>query len=440
MEKVKSYLVKTPVLILAMTVLFSMGWINFSAANAASKAPEKIDSKTIKLVKVTDHSMKIKFGESKYANLYYLAYRDCKKKNRTWTWLQASDPEITVKNLKKNRKYCIKVMGSNMVSYGPWSKLVHFTAGKLYKLSFNANGGKKVKTVRKLRKGQKYGKLPVAKMTKKGYTVKFKGWYTKKNGGKKAGAGTKMGPKSTVLYAHWNIKANKANKGDLIKLSDRKYYRVIKQYGGKKVLVVSLSKKINGKMYDFHDGAYETVKAEGYNWDPYNPDRDYSVKYAGSQVDKLLNGSYYNKLSFKKAIVEQNIDQSIYAFGLKGTAVPAGKKKIDLANGAFAAKVGKVGIGKRKVFVLDLDDVFEYTGGVYSKSKVDRMLNRKYFEDRDWYNFRSGATLDGWAPDIWNYSYFGDGLCANDSYCDKGYVRPAFVVDLAKTSFSIEDE
>jgi uncharacterized repeat protein (TIGR02543 family) len=77
-----------------------------------------------------------------------------------------------------------------------------WTANK-YKIKFNANKGKvKVKS-KKVTFAGKYGKL--VKPTKKGYT--FKGWYTKKNGGKKITAGSKVKiTKTTTLYAHWKKK------------------------------------------------------------------------------------------------------------------------------------------------------------------------------------------------------------------------------------------
>lgn len=69
-----------------------------------------------------------------------------------------------------------------------------------YTVSFHANKGKKVKTTRTLSYNDTYGKLP--KTTRDGYV--FKGWYTKKSGGKKVTAKTVFkGRKDKVLYAHW---------------------------------------------------------------------------------------------------------------------------------------------------------------------------------------------------------------------------------------------
>lgn len=71
-----------------------------------------------------------------------------------------------------------------------------------YKVKLEKNGGKlaKSKRTKKIKYKKKYGKLP--KPTKSGY--KFLGWYTKKIGGTKITASTKVKKKKThKLYAHW---------------------------------------------------------------------------------------------------------------------------------------------------------------------------------------------------------------------------------------------
>jgi len=78
---------------------------------------------------------------------------------------------------------------------------------KTVNLTFDANGGrmKKTKTKTKIIR-RKYGKQ--IKLTKKpvrkGYM--FKGWYTKKAGGKAINQYTKAPPKDKTYYAHWKKK------------------------------------------------------------------------------------------------------------------------------------------------------------------------------------------------------------------------------------------
>jgi len=74
-----------------------------------------------------------------------------------------------------------------------------FKKVKTYTLTFNANGGKIGTKTKKLSYKKSYGTLP--KPTRSGY--KFEGWYTKKSGGKKVSATTKMSAKNTVVYAQW---------------------------------------------------------------------------------------------------------------------------------------------------------------------------------------------------------------------------------------------
>jgi uncharacterized repeat protein (TIGR02543 family) len=76
-------------------------------------------------------------------------------------------------------------------------------AAKEYTVKFHPNGGKKLSAKNKKKTviyDARFGKLP--NITKKGY--KFMGWYTKKSGGKKIKATSKVTiTKTTTLYAHW---------------------------------------------------------------------------------------------------------------------------------------------------------------------------------------------------------------------------------------------
>ena len=71
-----------------------------------------------------------------------------------------------------------------------------------YKITFKGNGGKigkKTKVAKNINKGSKIKKFP-ATPKRSGYT--FKGWYSKKSGGKKISVNTKP-TKSVTLYAQW---------------------------------------------------------------------------------------------------------------------------------------------------------------------------------------------------------------------------------------------
>jgi uncharacterized repeat protein (TIGR02543 family) len=99
-------------------------------------------------------------------------------------------------------------------------------------IKLNANGGviskKKVKTVKK-KYGSKLGKL--TKPTRKGYA--FKGWYTKKKGGKKVSAKKRV-LKNATYYAQWKRKA-KSSKSTT---STKSY--TVQVRNGQKVIVIRL--------------------------------------------------------------------------------------------------------------------------------------------------------------------------------------------------------
>jgi uncharacterized repeat protein (TIGR02543 family) len=90
-----------------------------------------------------------------------------------------------------------RVLG-DMSAYAQW-EIPSFNA------TFHANGGKiagKAKFVKIVQHKAKLGKLRTPKRA--GY--KFKGWYTKKKGGKKIKSSTKMPAKDMIWYAQWKKK------------------------------------------------------------------------------------------------------------------------------------------------------------------------------------------------------------------------------------------
>jgi uncharacterized repeat protein (TIGR02543 family) len=68
-----------------------------------------------------------------------------------------------------------------------------------YTITFDANGGAVSPASSTVTNGQAYGALPTP--TRSGY--KFKGWYTKKSGGKKIKSSTKMPAGNMTYYAQW---------------------------------------------------------------------------------------------------------------------------------------------------------------------------------------------------------------------------------------------
>jgi uncharacterized repeat protein (TIGR02543 family) len=95
-------------------------------------------------------------------------------------------------------------VSTGTIAAGDATLYAHWQA-KSYKATFNANKGKvsgKAKLAKRVKYGSKLGKLKTPK--RKGY--KFKGWYTKKSGGKRIKSSTKIPAKNTTYYAQWKKK------------------------------------------------------------------------------------------------------------------------------------------------------------------------------------------------------------------------------------------
>lgn len=156
------------------------------------------------------------------------------------------------------------------------------SASQKYTVSYNVNGGEKLKVAGKtVTAGKTYGKLAVPK--REGYT--FSGWYTKKSGGKKITSATKVSiTKDITLYAHWKkvvapakVKGVKAKKVSSTKaqISYKKAASVTGyeiRYSAKKnmknaktMTTISTSKKISGlkkgKTYYIQVRAYKVDSA-----------------------------------------------------------------------------------------------------------------------------------------------------------------------------------
>jgi uncharacterized repeat protein (TIGR02543 family) len=90
------------------------------------------------------------------------------------------------------------VVKSDITFYARW-------AAKSYRATFNANKGKvsgKATFAKKVKVGSKLGKLKAPKRA----GSKVKGWYSKKSGGKKVTAKTKMPARNVAYWAQWKRK------------------------------------------------------------------------------------------------------------------------------------------------------------------------------------------------------------------------------------------
>lgn len=111
----------------------------------------------------------------------------------------AKAPKLTKKGYTLSWDKSFKKVTANLTVNAKWK------ANK-YTVSYNVNGGKKLKTKSKsVTYGKTYGKL--AAPQRAGYT--FAGWYTVKTKGTKITAGSKVAiTKKTTLYARWSKVTN----------------------------------------------------------------------------------------------------------------------------------------------------------------------------------------------------------------------------------------
>ena len=229
--------------ILAMVMtIFAIPALTDEGAYAATRANEKnntykipklVAGKTAKITAAGDRQTALNYGTAEVGDTFYLpmAYAVVNSKGKDVTSgdfiNEAVLSDIIAKQkfpanftstlkIKKPGKYAM-VIGFLRLEWDG----ISFKTPDLYKdmayktqvinvqgtVKFKANTKKvkKLKTKSKTVKvGSKYGKLP--KPSKKGY--KFVGWYTKKKGGKKVTAKSKvkMTKASQTLYAHWKKK------------------------------------------------------------------------------------------------------------------------------------------------------------------------------------------------------------------------------------------
>lgn len=181
-------------------------------------------------------------GETRYVPYSYVITHSSGK---------IKSPKNLSPNSKGNYSYSIKfsVAGKKTIAVtwkyqkftnGQWKTVSKKKTSKKitirtpYKVTLNANGGKAAKksiTVARAKKYNSYQKLPSP--TRSGYN--FKGWYTKKSGGKKITGSTKVTVKSNqTLYARWQNKYKvtfNANGGTVASSKKTKTVTLAKAYG-----------------------------------------------------------------------------------------------------------------------------------------------------------------------------------------------------------------
>lgn len=136
----------------------------------------------------------------------------------------------------KAYSFSTKLTG-NKTLYAKWLKK--------YTVKFDANSGSVKTKSKKVTYTAKYGTLPSPK--KKGYS--FSGWYTKKSGGTKITANSKVKiKKTTTLYAHWKkITVKTTSVSKLQNLKGRSLKVTVKKVSGATGYQIRYSTKSNMK-------------------------------------------------------------------------------------------------------------------------------------------------------------------------------------------------
>lgn len=118
---------------LMIAVALSMLLPNVS--EAAAKKPAAVKAKTVKVYKSTSNTktatVKVKWKKAKNAKKYRVAYKA--KGKKSWKKVTTKKTAVTLKNLKGNTKYSVKVRSLNGKKYSKYSKAKTFKTKKLVK-------------------------------------------------------------------------------------------------------------------------------------------------------------------------------------------------------------------------------------------------------------------------------------------------------------------
>lgn len=204
-------------------------------------------------------------------------------------------------------------------------------------------------------------------------------------------------------------------KGDTI-IIENKRYRVLKTDDGLLAKVVLLDGWVNGIYSLFNSTAEDAT-------------------YSGSKVDVALNTTFYNSLSWnmKDAIVDTNIIQYQYRSNSAVYNVDTHASYAD-----YSTKSIKEVVGSRHIYALDVEDIEEYFGGVFSQSDIWYLFwNTRGIPAAatpEWYIWlRSDVTNAAYGA-IFNVSP-RDGNISSQPTTVYQNIRPAFQIDLSQIDY-----
>lgn len=218
------------------------------------------------------------------------------------------------------------------------------------------------------------------------------------------------------------LKGDFSTIGNLVNINNTQY-RVL-SINGTQVKVMSME---NLETTHYNNPS-ETISFENYE----------VQKYEDSIIDRTMM-LYYEHLPFaiQNAIVEQNISQSIYQEERRSWDYEKAPNEWIYYNFVhdpaeikehLLVKKANIEIGKRKVFVPDVDDVIAYIGDYMTGEDVNEMFFnvREPIQSGVWLRSASASSSEN----VYTISaWYG---CLQDNWRFNGYEnRPTFVIDLA---------
>ena len=156
-------------------------------------------------------------------------------------------------------------------------------------------------------------------------------------------------------------------------------------------------------------------------------------KYEGSNLDTVLNTTFYSAMNdtAKAAIISQTIAQTT---ALRATTAPTSYdlSAVDTSGTTYYYTVGgSVSVGERYVYALDISDLAEYKKDFGKYEVVQMFYNQDTASPSPW--LRSTST--GYSAYVWTINTTS-GYVSDRKYNTYYAVHPAFVIDLAKVSWS----
>ena len=206
-------------------------------------------------------------------------------------------------------------------------------------------------------------------------------------------------------------------------------YKVLKMNGNQALVVA---------MYDYSTATQFNTESVTTTFSDSSGTTSTGQKYEGSILDTLLNTTFYGAMNttMKTAIIPQNIIQTIWKWNSgSSTSFDYAQEQNWTGTYRYHQNKGSVAIGSRCVFALDMSDIAEYFDG---KTATSNELMQLFYNQNTPTTYTTpmlrSADVDG-SESIWFISA-ATGNVNSGNINGSRPVRPAFVIDLSKVTWS----